>query len=306
MRRNKFLLFFMLLSSFVGKAQDLDYLCDSVLNAVVQESNSKLLELCPGYHDLKSAYDTTDVEIMNYQIGLRQKELEYDTRKSMKNLKRFAKNEHISLTHLEKIEYVYEVLSNQDGHKYAYVQARCVTKEQPCILHFVLIELNDDWFYGEGLRLEKLKVEKEVTPNYEQIDRELERRQEARELAQEKARLDAEKEKKKLEEEALKQKEKQERDSAKAAVSAKREKEKELREQERAEQKRIREEARKQREKEIEDARRKREEAKKQKEEERKEKEKQRELEKKEKERKAKEKEKEEKEKEKEKQKKGS
>lgn len=293
MKQSKFLLLILLFSWSSTKGQDLDYLCDSVFHAVKMENSSMLMDLCPTYSDLKTVYDTTDMELANYKIGLRQKDLEYSTRKDMKNLKKQAKRDDVNLENIEKTEYVYEVLSNADGYRYAYVQAKCTYRDQPLILHFALIELNAKWFYGEGLRLQKLEVVKEETPNYEVIDRELERKQKERE----KARIKAEEEKKKQEEIARKQKEKEEKERLKAEEDAKKLKEKEEKEKLKAEQKKKKEEeleakrkqrelekeeqkkkreqekeeARKKREKEKEEARKKREEEKKKKEEEKKE-----------------------------------
>ncbi|MHB1279408.1 MAG: hypothetical protein ACYC1Q_13550, partial [Bacteroidia bacterium] len=112
MNKGKYFLFFILfLINPKGiYAQDLDFLCDSVVRAVQLESPKKLMDLCPDYKALKAVYDTNDIDQMNYQIGLRQKELEYWTSRDMKNLKKYAGKEHIDLAKLVTTEYTYEVL----------------------------------------------------------------------------------------------------------------------------------------------------------------------------------------------------
>lgn len=215
MNKGKYFLFFILfLINPKGMyAQDLDFLCDSVVLAVQLESPKRLMDLCPDYKALKAVYDTNDIDQLNYQIGLRQKELEYWTSRDMKNLKKYAGKEHIDLAKLLKSEYVYEVLSNEDGHRYAHVQAKCQHRSQPYILHFVLIELNESWYYGEGLRMEKLVMPKEEVPNYEKIDQERERKAQERE----KARLRAIEAQKRQEDSLHKQEETRIKDSVKVA-----------------------------------------------------------------------------------------
>jgi len=260
MNKGKFLLFFMLSGFFSEslKAQNLDSLCDSVFHAVQEENEVMLKNLGPTYRDLKALFDTNDVDMMNYQVGLRQKELEYNTRKDMKHLRKFAQREHIRLGNLVKTEYVYQIDSNEEGYHYSYVQAKYINGTRSYILHFVLIELNDSWFYGEGLRIEKVEVVQEEVPNYEKIDRELERKQKERE----KARIKAEEDKKKAEELAKKQKEKEEKERLKAEEKAKKIKEKEERERLKAEEAQKREEAKEKKQKEREEAKRLREEEK--------------------------------------------
>lgn len=260
MNKGKFLLFFILSGFFSSsaKGQSLDYLCDSIFHAVQEESEQMLKNLGPSYRDLKALFDTNDVDMMNYQVGLKQKDLEYHIRKDMKSLKKFAKRENIRLNKLEKVEFIYKIDSNDEGYKYSYVQAKCVNGSRTYNLHFVLIELNDAWFYGEGLRIEKVQVVKEEIPDYDKIDRELERKQAERE----KARIKAEEDKKKAEEEARKQKEKEEKARIKEEEKAKRIKEKEERERLKAEEAKKREEAIEQKRKEREEAKRLREEEK--------------------------------------------
>lgn len=256
-------------------------MCDSVLHAVKQESKEMLTDLCPGFQDLKAVFDTSDIEMMKYQIGLKQKELQYRSGQDMKRLTKFARSHHVTLRKLEKTEYIYKIEKTADGYRYANVRIKCLYRSRPYILYFVLIELNSSWYYGEGLRLEKQEVIEEVIPDYDKIDRELERKH----LAREKARLKVIEDQKKQEENAKKEKEKEEKEQAKLeelkikeAEKAKKEQLKEeeakRRELEREKKRLAREEAKKKREKEIAEARKKREDEKKAKEEERKKKEK--------------------------------
>lgn len=224
MNKGKYFLFFILfLINTKGIfAQNLDFLCDSVLRAVQLESPKKLMDLCPDYKALKASYDTNDVEKLNYEIGLKQKELEYWTSRDMKKLKKYAEKEHVDLAKLLKTELVYEVLSNEDGRRYAHVQAKCLHRSQRYILHFVLIEINVSWFYGEGLRMEKVLLPKEEVPDYEKIDQERERKAQERE----KARLRAIQEQKKQEDSLRKMEETRIKDSVKVAQQVLREREK--------------------------------------------------------------------------------
>src|SRR5690606_1987189 len=107
MGKGKYLLFliFILMQSKDLKSQDkdpdLDWLCDSVMNAVNNASKEKLRALVAGYKDLKVLYDTNDIEMMMYQIGVRQKELEYWTSRDMKRLVKSAKSNRINLAKLK-------------------------------------------------------------------------------------------------------------------------------------------------------------------------------------------------------------
>lgn len=237
-------LFLFLLFGLKSEAQQIHAVCDSVFAAVRQESPEKLQDVCPGYSDLKAVYDSTDLEMMNYQIGLRQKELEYLTRKDMKALVKYAKSEKIRLSDLEKKELKIDSQKTEEGQSYAHIRIDCEARSKPYILHFVLISLNGNWFYGESLRIEKVEVVKEETPNYEEIDRELERKRQEREkekqrvIEAEKERLEdsvaqrvkEEKIKQKEEETARRQKEKEEKEKLKQEELARKQKEKEERE----------------------------------------------------------------------------
>lgn len=269
----------------------MNYICDSVLKSVKEQSVSMLQSLTPAYKDLKVAYDSTDAEMMNYQIGLRQKELEYFTRRDMKRLVKHAKKEKIALDKLEKIEADFPIQTNDKGYGYSYAHVKCAYRNREFKVHFVLIELNDKWFYGEGLYIEELEVAKEVVPDYDKIDAELEKKRKEREEARKKAeeekikaaleeqkRLEKEKKAKEKEEERLrKEKEKEEKAKEKARLKEEKERLKKEKEAAREEKKRLKKEEQERKAKE-------KEEAKKKKEEERKLKEKQREEEKKRKE----------------------
>ncbi len=225
------------LAASVKATDSLSYMADSVLHAVQEESVSKLQALVPGYKDLKTVYDSVNEEMMNYQIGLRQKELEYYTRRDMKRLLKFARREKIGLSRLEKTEEHLPIATNAEGYRYARGFILCSAGRRQFKLHFVLIELNQTWFYGEGLSIEELEVKEEEVPNYEKIDAELERRREEREQARLKAIEDQKKaeeaEKKRLEKEALekqKLKEKEEKERLKKEKEIQKQKEKEEKE----------------------------------------------------------------------------
>ena len=259
-RNCKYLLlsFFGLLVFSSSRAQDLDYLCDSVLHAVQEESHRMLQDLCPQYADLKTVYDSSDMDMLNYQVGLRQKELEFQTKRDMKSLKKWAKSNDLNLGRLEIIERHYTVQQNTEGYHFAYVKLDCRYRDQGYALHFVIIELNNKWFYGEGLRMELGQNLDPEEPNYDKIDRERDKRAEERE----KARLKAEEEKKKAEEAEKRAKEKEAKEKEKEAERQKREEEKKAKEKAKEEARKKREEAKKAKEKAREEARKKREEEK--------------------------------------------
>jgi hypothetical protein len=216
MNKGKYLLFCFLLVILnrSAKAQDLEWLCDSVFNAMKSGSKEKLQALCPNYQDLKALYDTNDVELMNYQISIRQKELIYWTQRDMKRLVKSANTMKINLSKLEKVEYHYPLLENEEGRRFSNVQVKCVYQSKLIVLHFVLIELNGNWFYGEGLRIEKLPEPIEAVPDYEKIDLEREKRVENRkkriekEEREEQKRINQEKkEQERIEKERIKEEE---------------------------------------------------------------------------------------------------
>ncbi|TNE79511.1 MAG: hypothetical protein EP332_10595 [Bacteroidetes bacterium] len=270
---SKLLVFWCILGlAFSAKASDsLSYMADSVLHAVQETSVSKLQDLVPSYADLKTVYDSTDEEMMNYQIGIRQKELEFLTRRDMKRLAKFAKREKIGLNRLEKVEEHLPIATNEKGYRYARSFMLCNAGNRQFKLHFVLIELNNQWFYGEGLSIEEIQVAKEIVPDYDKIDADLEKRREDREKARLKAIEDKRKaeeaEKKRIEKEELekkKQAEKEEKARLKKEKEEKKQKEKEEKErlkkekelkkkQEQEEKERLKKEKEEQKKKELEE-----------------------------------------------------
>jgi DNA polymerase III gamma/tau subunit len=246
--KGKYLFFCLfLVNSFQLAGQDsLSALCDSVFQAVIRQSAGDLQKLTPGYKDLRSVYDSSDVEMMIYQIGLRQKELEFYTRKDMKKLIKYARSEKIKLGQLEKTEADHPVEKNEKGYSYARASVSCRHAKKQYALYFTLIELNGKWFYGEGLRIEKKAIVEEAVPDYEAIDREAERKKKAREEAARKLETEREKaretEKKRIEKEAAektkeeaaekKRLEKEEAEAQKAKEAAEKIKAKEALEQE--------------------------------------------------------------------------
>ena len=256
-----FFSFFYLILTFDIKAQDkdpdLDWLCDSVMAAVNESSKEKLRALVPSYKDLKVLYDTNDVDMMMYQIGVRQKELEYWTSRDMKRLVKSAKSNRVSLAKLKSVEYDYPILQNEEGRRFTHVQAKCTLQTKSFIVHFVLIELNNEWFYGEGLRMEKIEIPVEQKPDYDLIDAEREKRIESRrrriekqEREQERQVLREQKEKERVEKERLKEEERKRKEEEQAKKEEQKRLEEERKLAEQKEKERLKEQEKKRKEEE--------------------------------------------------------
>src|SRR5690606_16437725 len=162
----KYLLFLLLLSGSRSYSQQLDSVCDSVFLAVTQNDPSILRKLSPGYKDLRAVYDSSDIEKMNYQIGLRQKEIEWNSGRDLKKMNRWLKREKIQTSALVKKEISKKVYPDPSGYHYATVIIISDYKKRRFHIHFTLIQLNEGWFYGEGLKIEEVPVPIEAEPDY--------------------------------------------------------------------------------------------------------------------------------------------
>lgn len=172
----------LLLLLFTGSAalnaQTLSGLADSVFMALHHEEFDSLKPFYPSYNDLKSTYDSMDIEKQAQQILVAQKQVEYALKRSFKTLKKEAESLDMPLSKLEKDE-VRHLVQTQDGKKYSVVEIDCHYKKRAATLFFIAIELNNIWYLGEDFGIEKREVEE--VPDYEKIDREAERRREKRE-----------------------------------------------------------------------------------------------------------------------------
>lgn len=221
-----------------------DAVADSVVVAVRLGSESKLKDLSPGYKDLRAVYDSSDLDMMNYQIGIRQKEIEFACRMDMKRLRKYAKSEKIRLSDFQVLEIHQDIQKYERGTRYSRAWILGQVGRGQYKLHFVLIELNGAWFYGEGLRMERLETPIEVTPDYEAIDRELERKKAAREKKIEDLEKEKQKEAERIrkeEEKARKEKEQEEERIKKEAEKKQKEEEKLMKEKEKEEERKKKE-----------------------------------------------------------------
>lgn len=211
----------LLFSGATLHAQTLTGLADSVFMALHHEEFDSLKPFYPSYNDLKSTYDSMDIEKQAQQVLVAQKQVEYALKRSFKTLKKEAESLDMPLSKLEKDE-VRHLVQTQDGKKFSVVEIDCHYKKRAATLFFTAIELNNAWFLGEDFRIEKREVEE--VPDYEKIDREAERRREKREqqrtAANQKAEEDSAKNAKIKELEA-KKKEKEDTKKLKAEEKAK-------------------------------------------------------------------------------------
>ncbi len=176
---------------FIGveaKAQSLPDLCDSIFKALKYEKFDSLKKFIPTYKQLSATYDSLDMERQAQQILISQKSMVISLRRSFKSLTKQAKAIKMPLKKME-MEDLRHIVQSYDGKKYSNVEIDCRYRNRGGTLYFTVIKLNDNWYLGEDLRI--LKREVEETPNYEKIDRDLERRQEKREQTREKNRQKA-------------------------------------------------------------------------------------------------------------------
>ena len=193
-----FLILLFLSSAFCAKSQTLEGLADSVFESIRYSEFDSLKKFIPGYRDLKTAYDSLDMNRQAPDILITQKRVEYALKKSFKTFINEADNLNIPLTKMEKGE-VRHLIQEYEGKKYSVVEIDCRYKTHGGIIFFTAIELNDAWYLGEEFRIENREVEEEI--DYEKIDREAAKRKEERKRKREKL------------------KDKAERDSAKAEKS---------------------------------------------------------------------------------------
>lgn len=195
-------------------------LCDSVLSAVRKADAGLLKDLLPSYNDLKGLYDSAQIEMMAYQIAGRQKDLDFNASLALKRLKKYAAKNNIRLSDLQVLDKECKVLADAEGRRFSRALLKVAAGKKKCDLSFVLIELNEQWFYGEGLKLVLTEELAEEVPDYDAIDRAYEKKQAEREKtkqAAEEAKLKAVQDSIKAEEkklaEALKLRDKELKDS---------------------------------------------------------------------------------------------
>jgi hypothetical protein len=163
-----------------AKGQTLNGICDSIFEAIRYEEFDSLKQFFPSYKDLKTTFDSMDIEKQAQQILIAQKSGEYALKRSFKNFKKEAGNLKIPLDKMEKISMRHKVQS-YEGKNFSIVEAECQYRNRGATIYFTVIELNNVWYLGEEFRIEKREVEME--PDFEKIDRDAERRREKREKA---------------------------------------------------------------------------------------------------------------------------
>lgn len=174
---------FLLFGGLTVRAQTLAGVCDSIFNAIKYEKFDSLKKFIPTYKELSATYDSLEMERQAQQILISQKSMQIALKRSYKSFTKQAKSLKIPLKKMEK-EDMRHLVQSYDGKKYSNVEIDCRYRNRGGTIYFTVIELNDKWFLGEDFRI--LKREVEETPNYEKIDRDLERRREKREQEREK------------------------------------------------------------------------------------------------------------------------
>lgn len=150
--------------------RQLSSLCDSVIEAVKWNDKTLLLSLVPDKKALRAVYDSTDTEMFNYQVTAREKEIEWYTQRDLKKLNKWAGRNKVDLNKINVDKLAFPIYQNQNGVRFSNVLVAVSFRNRKFQIHFSLIELNEKWYYGDGLRMTELEVEQEQTPNYEAID----------------------------------------------------------------------------------------------------------------------------------------
>lgn len=166
-----------------AKAQTLTEIADSIFNAIKYEKFDSLKKFVPTYKELRTTYDSLDMERKAEQILVSQKMMMISLRRSFKSFSKQAKQIKMPLKKMEKVQ-LRHLIQTYDGRKYSNVEIDCRYRNRGGTIYFTTIKLNDKWYLGEDFRI--LKREVEITPDYEKIDRALERKQEKREQLREK------------------------------------------------------------------------------------------------------------------------
>lgn len=165
------------------QGQSISKICDSIFNAIKYEKFDSLKKFIPTYNELRATYDSLEMERQAQQILVSQKMMVISLKRSFKSFQKQAKSIKIPLKKMEK-EQLRHLVQTYDGKKYSNVEVDCRYKNRGGTVYFTIIELNDKWYLGEDFRI--LKREVEETPNYEKIDRALERKQQKRQQLREK------------------------------------------------------------------------------------------------------------------------
>lgn len=166
-----------------AKAQSLTEIADSIFNAIKYEKFDSLKKFIPTYKELRTTYDSLDMERKAEQILVAQKMMVVSLRRSFKSFSKQAKQIKMPLKKMEKVQ-LRHLVQTYDGKKYSNVEIDCRYRNRGGTIYFTTIKLNDKWYLGEDFRI--LKREVEITPDYDKIDRALERKQEKREQLRQK------------------------------------------------------------------------------------------------------------------------
>jgi hypothetical protein len=148
----------------------LSSLCDSIIKAVKWNDKVLLLSLVPDKKALRAVYDSTDTEMFNYQVAAREKEIEWYTQRDLKKLNKWAGKNKVELNKIIVDKLAFPIYQNQNGVRFSNVLVSVSYRNRKFQIHFSVIELNEKWYYGDGLRMSELEVEQEQTPDYEAID----------------------------------------------------------------------------------------------------------------------------------------
>jgi hypothetical protein len=168
-----------------AKGQTLEGVCDSIFEALRYEEFDSLKQFFPSYRDLKTTFDSMDIDKQAQQILIAQKSGEYALKRSFKSFKKEAGNLKMPLDKMEKVSMRHKI-QTYEGKQFSIAEVECQYRNRGATIYYTVIELNNVWYLGEDFRIEKREVEME--PDFEKIDRDAERRREKREKAKIEAR----------------------------------------------------------------------------------------------------------------------
>lgn len=212
MKKTILILFTCIVSIVHG--QTLPGVADSIFMALRYEEFDSVKKFIPSYRELKTTYDSLDMERQEQQILIDQQTTVYYLGRSFKTLKKEANKLKVPLKQMEKDAIRHLVLTHE-GKKYSIVEVDCHYKKRYATIFYTVIELNDAWYLAEEFKIIKREIEE--TPDYDKIDREAERKREKREQEKLQAREEAQRDSVKAAQDSIKDAEKAERDSIKAA-----------------------------------------------------------------------------------------
>lgn len=135
----------------------LTHLNDSFFKSLRYEDLERIRDFTPTYKQLKSTFDTLAIDYSLNQVLTRQQMMVFRLQKQYKKILKEAKKDKLKMKQLQLDDIKLEYGMDDKKNEFCVVTLKTSKRKHLYEISYIAIKLNDTWFLGDQLRMERLE-----------------------------------------------------------------------------------------------------------------------------------------------------